>query len=49
MNKVFTKFKIMIDRKVHYRFPTNNGLQGNKKLEGVDYIKNILEEALITN
>ena len=49
MAKVFTKFKVMIDRKVHYRFPTNNGLSGDKKLEGVDYIKKILEETLITN
>ena len=49
MAKVFTKFKVIKDRKVFYKFPTDNGLQGLQKIEGVDYIKKILEETLITN
>jgi hypothetical protein len=49
MNKVFGEFKIMINRKVHYKFPTDNGLKGDKRLEGIDYIKQIFEEKLLEN
>jgi hypothetical protein len=49
MHKVFGQFKIIKNRKVEYKFPANNGLKDDKLLEGVDYIKKILEESLITN
>jgi hypothetical protein len=47
MNKLFSQFKVMIDRKVNYKFPTDNGLKGDKRLEGVDLIKQIFEEKLL--
>jgi len=49
MHKVFGQFKIMKNRKVEYKFPVDNGLKGDKKLEGVDYIKQIFEEKLLQN
>jgi hypothetical protein len=39
----------MKNRKVEYKFPVDNGLKGDKKLEGVDYIKQIFEEKLLQN
>jgi hypothetical protein len=47
MHKVFGQFKMMKNRKVEYKFPLDNGLKGDKKLEGVDYVKQILEEKLL--
>jgi hypothetical protein len=49
MHNVLGQFKILKNRKVEYKFPTDNGLKGDKKLEGVDYIKKIFEEKLFQN
>jgi hypothetical protein len=47
MHKILGEFKIMINRKVHYKFPSDNGLKGDKRLDGIDYIKQIFEQKLI--
>lgn len=47
MHKVFGEFKTMIERKVNYKFPVDNGLKGDKRKEGVEYIKSLLESKLI--
>jgi hypothetical protein len=49
MHKVLGQFKIMKNRKVEYKFPADNGLKGDKRLEGVDFIKQIFEEKLLQN